>query len=210
MSGIITGGEARLPAHLISLWRVSSPPLGHPLSKSLLSASQTPWCGAAGHWRRRRAVEACLKKGSSQWVQKMSIITVSDRLEHVSIQRLLGAPRQFHASVSGKSRTAAALPSDSSRTMERKEGSFSTRWGRHCSLVTLISLSLSLSLTLSLSPLNGWATPGPRLSVLSETVGAVWTVWLPDAVTVWSGVIWRQRRVIATCPGRKSDQPGTH
>lgn len=39
---------------------------------------------------------------------------------------------------------------------------------------------------------------GPTLSVLSKTVGAL---RLPDAMTVWSGVLWRQRRVIASWPG---------
>lgn len=38
----------------------------------------------------------------------------------------------------------------------------------------------------------------PSLSVLSNALGAL---RLPDAVTVWSGVLWRQRRVIAPWPG---------
>lgn len=41
----------------------------------------------------------------------------------------------------------------------------------------------------------------PTLSVLSNALGAL---WLPDAVAVWSGVLWRQRRVIASWPGGKN------
>lgn len=43
---------------------------------------------------------------------------------------------------------------------------------------------------------------GPVLSVLSDALGAV---WLPDVVIVWSGVLRRQRRVIAPWPGNNME-----
>lgn len=47
--------------------------------------------------------------------------------------------------------------------------------------------------------------PRSSLSVLSEPLGAVRAGWLPDSVTVWSGVLWGRGRIIAPCPGRKDE-----
>lgn len=124
---------AQVPAHLILLWPVTSHPLSAILCLSL-------WFRFAGILRQRGwgpkeekgGGEGRLLKGSSQWVQKMSIITVSNRLEwgekrghfHLTSSWSSSLPVSSTQVLVGKVGQHCGYTHRSSVIMELKEGSF--------------------------------------------------------------------------------------
>lgn len=130
-------------------------------------------------WSRPR--RRCLLKGG--------VITVSPEDVHnhsAKIKRSVGG-RTFRPASPASWRVAAA----------------GTVWSREA----------SFQKTVLLTPDDPWplsprwpGRPETGLSVLPEPQGSVGGGGLPDSVIVWSGVLWRQRRVIASGPGGKRSQ----
>lgn len=182
---------ARGPAHLILLWPITSPPplslsLCHSLFKSLLRPLQASWDGAA-RWRWGASLKGIITV-SPEDVHNHSVKQTGVGREECTFpfDFLLEflAPAQFHTTASGKS----CCTRSPSNIMELKEGSFKN---------TVLSLLSGGPRPLSPRWLGG---PRAHLSVLLEPLGAVWAGWLSDSMIVWSGVFWRQCRVIAPCP----------
>lgn len=166
-----------------------SSPLCRPLIKSLPPSRGILGTVGGQRWRWGASLKGIITVSP----EEVHIITVSNRLDwgrEKSIWLLeFLAPRQSHTTAGERSRAAVrscSLPVWYHGTEGRKLKEYSAVFALRRSLISLLSMA-------------GWP-PGAHLSVLSKPVGAVWTGGLPDSVIVWSGVLWRRSRVIASWP----------
>lgn len=187
MRSFIAGERLLAKDQLIPFYYGPSLLFSLPSCHSLLPPGRRVWQSGWGLEEERDGGEGLFLKGSSQWVQNMFIITVSNKLEQ-------GEKRAyFHLTSSWSS----LHPFSSTQLPVGKQ-----RCGFTCSSSDVIELQegSSSQATLDLLSFKWLGGPGAHLSVLSEPLGTIWAGWLPDGVIVWSGILWRRCRVIAPWP----------